>query len=68
MRRLSFAGDYFKRMGIGRTVLRRISSGGGLLGVLAADLAVRTWLLVALNEANRRVQFFPQKLTQAASV
>jgi hypothetical protein len=35
---------------------------------LTAELAVRTWLLVALNEANRRVQLFPQKLTQAASV
>ena len=34
---------------------------------LTAELAVRTWLLVALNEVNRRVQFFRQKLTQAAA-
>ena len=34
---------------------------------LTAELAVRTWLLVALNDVNRRVQFFRQQLTQAAT-
>ena len=34
---------------------------------LIAELAVRTWLLVAPNDVNRRVQFFPQTLTQAAA-
>ena len=34
---------------------------------LTAELAVRTWLLVALNDVNLRVQFFRQQLTQAAA-
>ena len=34
---------------------------------LTAELGVRTWLLVALNDVNRRIQFFRQQLTQAAA-
>ena len=34
---------------------------------LTAELAVHTWLLVALNDGNRRVHFFRQQLTQAAA-
>ena len=50
-------------------------AGGGRIALLpakgyphlTAELAVRTWLLVALNDVNRRVQFFRQQLTQAAA-
>ena len=34
---------------------------------LAGERAVHTWLLVALHDVNRRVQFFRQQLTQAAA-
>ena len=34
---------------------------------LTAELAVRTWLLVARNDVNPRVQFSRQQLTQAAA-
>jgi hypothetical protein len=66
--RIGFRGDYFQRMGIGLRASGRTASGGGLPAVLRAELAVGMWLFVALKETNRRVQFFRQKLTQAASV
>ena len=66
--RIGFRGDYFQRMGIGLRASGRTASGGGLPRVLRVELAVGMWLFVALKETNRRLQFFGQKLTQAASV
>ena len=66
--RIGFRGDYFQRMGIGLRAPGRTASGGRLPAVLRAELAMGMWMFVALKETNRRVQFFRQKLTQAASV